>query len=222
MSNSTKGNATKATVASTNPNVLNFKVFGTRPQEGIFLPHVPFNLRNDLKVGNWKVGEDDYRGKEIEISILKVSQFFGNLGKTANAFWLQVWFIGAPDCQIVPKNTVCLTYLKGRSIAQFSQKVTELMEFNEPALGLFKGSFLKHSGDKGDYYSVIWDWRERETEEEMAQLEHIADFMALNPKLVDLAVNLIPMDGLTPDEVELLVSSAKTQDLESPALMPGR
>ena len=222
MSNSTKGNATKSTVASTNPNVLNFKVFGTRPQEGIFLPHVPFNLRNDLKVGNWKVGEDDYRGKEIEISILKVSQFFGNLGKTANAFWLQVWFIGAPDCQIVPKNTVCLTYLKGRSIAQFSQKVTELMEFNEPALGLFKGSFLKHSGDKGDYYSVIWDWRERETGEEMAQLEHIADFMALNPKLVDLAVNLIPMDGLTPDEVELLVSSAKTQDLESPALMPGR
>lgn len=223
MSNSTKGNATKATVqASTNPNVLNFKVFGTRPQEGIFLPHVPFNLRNDLKVGNWKVGEDDYRGKEIEISILKVSQFFGNLGKTANAFWLQVWFIGAPDCQIVPKNTVCLTYLKGRSIAQFSQKVTELMEFNEPALGLFKGSFLKHSGDKGDYYSVIWDWRERETEEEMAQLEHIADFMALNPKLVDLAVNLIPMDGLTPDEVELLVSSAKAQEFDAPALMPGR
>jgi hypothetical protein len=96
------------------------------------------------------------------------------------------------------------------------------MEFNEPALGLFKGSFLKHSGEKGDYYSVIWDWRKRETEEEMAQLEQIADFMALNPKLVDLAVNLIPMDGLSPDEVELLVSSAKTQDLDSPALPPSR
>jgi hypothetical protein len=56
----------------------------------------------------------------------------------------------------------------------------------------------------------------------MAQLEHIADFMALNPKLVDLAVNLIPMDGLTPDEVELLVSSAKAQEFDAPALMPGR
>ena len=223
MTNTTKKVANQETLqASTNPNVLNFKVFGTRPQQGIFLPHVPFNLRNDLKVGNWKVGEDDYRGKEIEISILKVSQFFGNLGKTANAFWLQVWFVGAPNCSIVPKNTICLTYLKGRSIAQFSQKVTELMEFNEPALGLFKGSFLKHSGDKGDYYSVIWDWRERETEEEMAQLEHIADFMATNPKLVDLAVNLVPMDGLSPDEIELLVSSAKAQDLNSHALPPGR
>jgi hypothetical protein len=133
-----------------------------------------------------------------------------------------VWFIGAPNCTIVPKNTVCLTYLKGRSIAQFSQKVTELMESQEPALGLFKGSFLKHSGEKGDYYSVIWDWRKRETEAEMAQLEHIADFMATNPKLVDLAVNLVPMDGLTPDEIELLVSSAKAQDLESPALAPGK
>jgi hypothetical protein len=223
MTNTTKKVANQETTqVSTNPNVLSFKVFGTRPPEGIFLPHVPFNLRNDLKVGNWKVGEDDYRGKEIEISIIKVSQFFGNLGKTANAFWLQVWFIGAPNCTIVPKNTVCLTYLKGRSIAQFSQKVTELMEFNEPALGLFKGSFLKHSGEKGDYYSVIWDWRKRETEAEMAQLEHIADFMATNPKLVDLAVNLVPMDGLTPDEIELLVSSAKAQDLESSALAPGK
>jgi hypothetical protein len=46
--------------------------------------------------------------------------------------------------------------------------------------------------------------------------------MATNPKLVDLAVNLVPMDGLSPDEIELLVSSAKAQDLNSPALPPGR
>jgi hypothetical protein len=196
-------------------NLAQFKVFGTRPQQGIFLPQVPFNLRNDLKVGQWKVGEDDYRGKQIEISILKVAQFFGNLGKTTNAFWLQVWFVAVPTCEILPKNTICLTYLKKRSIAQFSQKVTELMESGEPALGIFQGSFLKHSGDKGDYYSVVWDWRERETEEEIEQLEHIADFMATNPKLVDLSVNLIPIDGLSPDEIELLMSSAKATELES-------
>jgi hypothetical protein len=200
-------------------NLSLFKVFGTRPQQGLFLPQVPFNLRNDLKVGQWKVGEEDYRGKQIEISILKVAQFFGNLGKTTNAFWLQVWFVGAPDCDILPKNTICLTYLKKRSIAQFSQKVTELMESGEPALGVFQGSFLKHSGDKGDYYSVGWDWRERETDEEIEQLEQIADFMAMNPKLVDLSVNLIPIDGLSPEEIELIMSSAKAQELESSALV---
>ena len=200
-------------------NLSQFKVFGTRPQQGIFLPQVPFNVRNDLKVGQWKVGEDDFRGKQIEISIIKVAQFFGNLGKTTNTFWLQVWFVVAPDCEIFPKNTICLTYLKKRSIAQFSQKVTELMESGEPALGVFQGSFLKHNGEKGDYYSVTWDWRERETEDELEQLEQIADFMATNPKLVDLSVNLLPIDGLSPEEIELIISSAKAQELESSALV---
>ncbi|MDV3002828.1 MAG: hypothetical protein N5P05_004483 (plasmid) [Chroococcopsis gigantea SAG 12.99] len=201
-----------------NSNLSHFKVFGTRPPNSIFLPQVPYNLRNDCKVGRWKVGEDDYLGKEIEVSIIKVSQFFGTLGKTANSFWLQLWFVPAPGCADLPKNTVCLTYLKKRSIAQFSQKVTELMESGEPALGLFKGSFTKHSGDKGDYYSVAWDWRERETEEEIAQLEQIADFMATSPKLVDLSVNLIGIDGLSPDEIELLMASAKSHELETTAI----
>ncbi|ACK70830.1 hypothetical protein PCC7424_2409 [Gloeothece citriformis PCC 7424] len=203
-------------------NLANFSVFGTRPQNSIFMPQVPFNLRNDCRAGQWKVGEEDFRGKEIEISIIKVAQFFGNLGKINNSFWLQVWFVSAPSCDILPKNTVCLTYLKKRSIAQFSQKVTELMESGEPALGIFKGSFLKHNGDKGDYYSVAWDWRERETEQEMEQLEYIADFMATTPKLVDLSVNLIPIDGLSPDEIELLMSSAKANELEGSALSNGR
>jgi len=211
-----------STENKTMSNVSQFKVFGTRPQEGIFLPQLPFNVRNDLKVGQWKVGEEDYRGKNIEISIIKVAQFFGNLGKTTNAFWLQVWFVAAPNCPILPKNTICLTYLKKRSIAQFSQKVTELMESGEPALGLFQGSFLKHNGDKGDYYSVVWDWRERENDEEMEQLEQIADFMAVTPKLVDLSVNLTPIDGLSPEEIERLMSSAKAQELESSALVATR
>jgi hypothetical protein len=97
----------------------------------------------------------------------------------------------------------------------FLHLVRIIPKVSEPALGIFQGSFLKHSGDKGDYYSVVWDWRERETEEEIEQLEHIADFMATNPKLVDLSVNLIPIDGLSPDEIELLMSSAKATELES-------
>lgn len=195
-------------------NLIKFKVFGTRTPNSIFLPQVPFTLRNDCRVGQWKVGEEDFRGKDIEISIIKVAQFFGTLGKTTNSFWLQVWFVAAPGCDCLPKNTVCLTYLKKRSIAQFSQKVTELMESGEPALGIFQGSFLKHSGEKGDYYSVAWDWREREVDEEIEQLEQIADFLAASPKLVDLSVNLIPLDGLSPDEIELIMSSAKAQELE--------
>ncbi len=75
-------------------------------------------------------------------SSIKVSQFFGTLGKTANSFWLQLWFVPAPGCADLPKNTVCLTYLKKRSIAQFSQKVTQLMESGEPALGIYLQRFI--------------------------------------------------------------------------------
>jgi hypothetical protein len=38
--------------------------------------------------------------------------------------------------------------------------------------------------------------------------------LTANPKLVDLSVNLIPLDGLSPDEIELIMSSAKAQELE--------
>jgi len=196
--------------------LANFTVFGTRPKDSIFQPQIPFNLRNDCKAGFWKIGEEDFIGREIEISIIKVAQFFGTLGQTADNFWMQVWFVAAPTCTILPQNTVCVTYLKKRSISQFSQKVTQLMENGEPALGLFKGFFQKHNGDKGDYYSVIWDWRER-NETETEQLQQIADFMATKPKLLDMAVNLIPIDGLPQEELDLLISSAKSNRAMLPA-----
>ena len=145
-------------------------VFGTRPKDSIFLPTTPFAVRNDCAIGNWKVGDDDMRGKTIEISIIKVSQHFGSLGKTKNTQWLQIFFVPAPGCDNLPSNTVCLTYLKSRSISQFSQKITELMESGEPALGIFIGSFEKHSNEYGTYYSVKWDWKERKTEPEKKQL----------------------------------------------------
>lgn len=185
-------------------------VFGTRPKDNIFLPQVPFNLRNDCKVGQWKVGDENYRGKQIEISIIKVSQMFGSLGQTKNTHWLQIWFVPAPNSENLPSNTVCLTYLKKRSIQQFSEKITELMEKGEPALGIFIGSFEKHNGDYGTYYSVKWDWRTRKTAAEKKQLEQIAEFLSTKPKLVDISVDLIPVDGLTPDEIDLLMSSTNS------------
>ncbi len=191
-------------------------VFGTRPKDTIFLPTTPFAVRNDCAIGNWKVGDDDMRGKTIDLSIIKVSQHFGSLGKTKNAQWLQIFFVPAPGCDNLPSNTVCLTYLKSRSISQFSQKITELMESGEPALGIFTASFEKHSNEHGTYYSVIWDWRERKTEPEKKQLEQIANFLKSKPQLVDLSTDLIPIDGMSPEEVELMIRSAKSEQLEQP------
>jgi len=191
-------------------------VFGTRPKDSIFLPTTPFGVRNDCQVGVWKVGDDDHRGKTIEISVIKVSQHFGNLGKTKNAHWMQIWFVPAPGCDSLPSNTVCVTYIKSRSISQFSQLITELMQSGEPALGIFVASFEKHSHEKGIYYSVKWDWKERKSDAEKKQLEQIANFLKSKPQLVDLSTNLIPIDGMSPEEVELMIRSAKSEQLEQP------
>ena len=133
-------------------------------------------------MGQWAVGDDDYRGSQLEMSIIKVSQFFGNLGKAKNTQWIQIFFVPVPNCDSLPKGTVCVSYIKTRSASAFWQKVTEVMEFNEPAEGIFKASFEKHSGDMGTYYSLKWDWRERQTAEELEQLEsHVLSFCKATP-----------------------------------------
>ena len=78
------------------------------------------------------------------------------------------------------------------------------MESGEPAEGIFVGSFEKHSNEYCTYYSVKWDWRSRSTEAEKKQLEQIVTFMHSNPQLVDLSSNLLPIDGLSAEEIELL------------------
>lgn len=69
------------------------QVFGKKPENSIYLGDQPYAIRNDCSLGQWKVGDGDIKGKEIEISIIKVSRYFGTLGKAANTLWLQVWFV---------------------------------------------------------------------------------------------------------------------------------
>lgn len=114
-----------------------------------------------------------------------------------------------------PKDAICVTYLKTRSLSQFSQKITELLANGEPARGIFKAAFQKHSSDLGNYYSVTWDWRDRQTQEEQDQLAQIALFLQSQPVLIDLAAtkSLISTDKLTPAEITQLIQSAATQHL---------
>lgn len=40
-------------------------IFGTMPTDAIFNPFPPYALRNDCQVGQWKRGEDDFKGSAI-------------------------------------------------------------------------------------------------------------------------------------------------------------
>lgn len=167
----------------TNSSAIELKVFGKLITEQINSFKPPYNVRNNCQVGQWAKSEDDFIGNSLDIAIINTEEFYGKLGKSTGN-WLQIWFVAAPEETKIPKNIVCVTYIKTRSLAQFGQTIIELMSNGEPATGIFTGSFQKHSNDYGNYASVKFDWRER-TEDEKAQLLLIANFLATAPILED-------------------------------------
>jgi hypothetical protein len=200
-----------------------FSVFGTRPENAICLPDVPYSVRLNCKDGGLFVGGSEAQHRKtnpdqkIDISIIKVSKFFGTLGKTENVLWLQLFFVAAPSVEssILPKNTVCCSYIKKQSIAHLFNKVQEVMEHGDPGLGIFTLGFNREVGENGVYYSVSFDWRERESEEEQQQLDLIAAFMSTyGNQLVDLEGirEMTCVDGWTAQDIQAL--TAQPQQLE--------
>ncbi len=200
-----------------------FSVFGTRPDNAICLPDVPYSVRLNCKDGGLFVGGNEAQHRktnpdqEIDISIIKVSKFFGTLGKTENVLWLQLFFVPSVnvDSSILPKNTICCSYIKKQSIAHRCNKVQEVMEYGEPGMGIFTLGFNKEVGEKGTYYTVSFDWRERESEEEKEQLDLIAAFMsAYKDQLIDLegTRDLTCVDGWTAQQLQALTT--QRQQLE--------
>jgi hypothetical protein len=195
-----------------------FSVFGTRPVDAICLPDVPYSVRLNCKDGGLFVGgnEDIHRksksNDKIDISIIKVSKFFGSLGKTENILWVQLFFVPCPgvNSSILPQNTVCCSYIKKQSIAHLFNKVQEVMEIGDPGMGIFTISFNKETGEKGVYYTVTFDWRERESEKEIQQLDLIAAFMSTcGDQLIDLegTRGLTRVDGWTAQQLQGLTET---------------
>ncbi len=208
-----------------------FSVFGTRPADTIFLPDVPYSVRLNCKDGGLFVGgnEDIHRksksNQKIDIGIIKVSKFFGTLGKTENVLWVQLFFVPCPnvDSSILPKNTVCCSYIKKQSIAHLFDKVQQVMEHGDPGMGIFTLSFNKESGENGIYYTVDFDWRERKSEEEIKQLEAIANFMsAYQEQLIDIegTRNLTCVDGWTARQLQgLIAQQPQLKESSNPSLL---
>lgn len=195
-----------------------FSVFGTRPDNAICLPDIPYSVRLNCKDGGLFVGgyEAQHRktnpDQKIEISIIKVSKFFGTLGKTENVLWLQLFFVAAPnvDSSVLPKNTVCCTYIKKQSIAHLFNKVQEVMEHGDPGLGIFTLGFNREVGENGVYYTISFDWKERESEAEKEQLNLIATFMsAYKEQLIDIEAtrDLTRVDGWTAQQLQTLTET---------------
>ena len=208
-----------------------FSVFGTRPDNAICLPDIPYSIRLNCKDGGLFIGgyEAQHRktnpDEKIEISIIKVSKYFGTLGKTENILWLQLFFVPAPnvDSKILPKNTVCVSYIKKQSIAHLFNKVQEVMEQGDPGMGIFTLGFNKEIGENGVYYTVTFDWRERQSEEEKQQLDLIATFIsAYKEQLIDLEAtrDLTCVDGWTAQQLQALTTQRQELNGSSQRSLP--
>lgn len=194
-----------------------FSVFGTRPTDAICLPDVPYAVRLNCQHGGIFVGgnKDIHKksksSEKIDISIIKVSKFFGSLGKTKNVLWIQLFFVPCPNVNpaILPKNTVCCTYIKKQSIAHLFNKVQEVMEHGDPGMGIFTLGFNEEQGENGAYYTISFDWKERESEEEIKQLDLIAAFLSTyQEQLIDLegTRDMTCVDGLKAQELQALTA----------------
>ena len=182
-------------------------VFGIiETSEVIFNPRPTYNIRNDCQLGQWKRGESELKGNFLNVSLLHAKNFYGELGKSRSN-WLQLWFVGIPSEDKLPRNTVCCTYLKTRSLDDLSGKMVDLMtQEKDPGTLVFSASFEKHSGDMGNYFSVSWKEREREGQEELDQLELIYQFMQEKPTFVDTSkpATLVCTNGMTQESIDSL------------------
>jgi hypothetical protein len=200
-------------------------IFGVKPKGAIFLPAQPYQVRFNCKEGCLSLGEDDHLGKEAEISILKVSRYFGTIGMTTDTEWLQIFFVGAAGCTVLPENTVCISYLKTRSLSNFQRQTTKLMAAgSNPAKGIFGVSFAAHTSGTNKYKSASFTYRERAGDAEMKQLEAIAAFMGTNPALMDMrfSAQLQCLDGLSAEEAQWIIDGAKGDRADVPALAAGK
>jgi len=198
-------------------------VFGTVNDQTIYLPTTPYQVRLNCKDGGIFVGGSDPECRRTNpkdktpINIIKVKKFYGDLGLTTNCIWWQLFFVPSPkvDGKILPKNTVCVGYLKNMSISTLNNLTTEIIsnEKVDPAMGIFELSFTPHKGELGTYYSVNFEWRQREKDEE-AQLKLIKEFWeACRNDLFDLdgTRDMYDISLLSAVEVQSLVESNKHQ-----------
>jgi hypothetical protein len=190
-------------------------VFGRRPEGGIYNPPTAFSVRNDCKSGFWKLGQTQrLNGQLMRMSIIRAIPFFGTLGETKDAVWLQVWFIAAPGCEVdVPPNTVCMTYIKRQSLDNLQTTVVQAMGQQDPGTGIFEARFVERNGKQGTYYVLDWKWVERETDAEIAQLNEVAAFLESDPTLFDQSTiaTLTCIHGYSNDEVNQLLEEAKAE-----------
>jgi hypothetical protein len=138
-------------------------IFKLNMESLVSVPTRALNLRNDCKVGRWKVGELPC-GEVLRCVIVGQAEYFGQLGKNKTELisFLQVWLVPLEGSS-VPPNTLYCTYLKKESWSDFTRCLIGLQSQKiPPEEGIFIPEFKYKQSDKGDYYFLQWKWEPSE------------------------------------------------------------
>lgn len=205
--------------------IAGFSVFGAKPKDALFIPQMPIVVRNNCQTGQWVLGEKDC-GSKVEMSILKFSRFYGDLGQTTNSEWGQVWFI--TDSGDLPHGVVMCTYIKSRGLELFNTLIATISARGvEPATGIFVPEFVKASGQKADekgvvkpvnYYYLNWGWKERTDWSLIEQAAAALQDSSNVARLTDLksTQKMICLDGLS----EETINSIRGRTFVLPTVLP--
>ena len=189
-------------------------IFCAKPDDAIFLPARPYSVRFNCQVGQLALSESEHIGNAVEVGMIKVARYFGTLGKTRHTEWLQMFYIPVPDCEVLPRDTVCVSYIKTRSIGQFEQTITRFQsQGTNLAAGVFQVGFNHHANGDRNYYSVRFDWRDRTGEAETAQLDRVIAFMQGSPDLYDLSGTrqMVDVSGLSGATIHQMMAVGEAQ-----------
>lgn len=187
--------------------------FGEIPKDKNALKYFPngFNIRNDCKLGCWKIGESSLIQGEIDFCVISLEEYYGYFGDSRATNWLQLWFVCFGGNTEVPENLICNTLIKGLSKKAFGQLCQKLLaDTINPLKGIFSPRFVVHQSSLGAYYSLDWSWKAFE-EEDKAFEEKVLEFLetGIQLKNLDMPDSMVALEGWNNSEVISEINALK-------------
>jgi len=182
-----------------------FSVFGAKPANALLVPEIPMAVRNNCQIGKWCIGDTEY-GSKCSMTIIKFSKFFGDLGKTSQALWGQLWFIA--ESGELPQGVVMVTYIKTQSLNDFNRLIISIQSKGiEPATGIFIPTFTKYVGNNGPYYALTWEWEERKDTKTLEQAAAVLNNPQVRSNLYDMegTSKMVCLDHSSKEEIKALI-----------------
>lgn len=178
--------------------------------ESLYLPELTYSIRNNCQIGMWMQSDGETAiTNELNFCIVHLESFYGDLGKTKGAHWLQLW--GISD-QVLNGKVIFCTYIKGRSLNLLGNKVLEAT-INEQSASdlLFKSKFLRQQNEYGIHYIIQFEMEQLPEKDPKRKL--ISDFLATNPVFTDNNIpnTLFPTLGRSTVECNELLSAIRNE-----------